>query len=369
MTQGHVYIVEPTGQLRLMTPSAPENEDRIQALVASHPEIITDDDGDLLLIRREQPVADGDGASGRWSLDHLFVTRGAVPVLVEVKRAVDTRLRREVVGQLLDYAANATAYWQAGRIAESYAETAAAAGLDPQVKLAEFLGDREPEDFWRQVDANFTAGRLKLVIVADTIPRELARIVEFLNDQMQADVRAIELRWFSGVDGITALTPRVIGQTERAVAAKSLTTLPAISRDEWLDAHIAPGDNLAGARAFVSAVEGLGGQAVVSPKQDAINASFTGPDGKPFTALQLARQGQLVSLPFGYLLSRLPDEAVRSDLLRTLVEVVGPTRTTNLNGFPSFDVARLAAPGGAERFTEWLRTAVEAIRKPGSTQS
>ena len=40
----------------------------------------------------------------RWSLDHLFVSRTGIPVLIEVKRASDTRLRREVVGQLLDYA-------------------------------------------------------------------------------------------------------------------------------------------------------------------------------------------------------------------------------------------------------------------------
>lgn len=368
MAQGHVYIVEPTGQLRLMTPSAPENEDRIQTLVALHPDLITDDDGDLLLIRREQPVADGDTASGRWSLDHLFVTRDAIPVLVEVKRAVDTRLRREVVGQLLDYAANATAYWQAGRIATSYAETAAAAGIDPEARLSEFLGSRDPAEFWGQVDANFTAGRLKLVFVADAIPRELARIVEFLNDQMKADVRAIELRWFSGVDGITALTPRVIGQTERAAAAKGApATLPPISRDDWLDKNIQPGADLAGTRAYISAVEGLGGEAVISPKQEALNARFSDPEGKPIVALQLSKR--VVHLPFGYLLGRLPDEAVRSELLRSLVAVVGPTTTSNINGFPSFAVARLADPEVAARFADWLRSAVETMRRPSSIES
>jgi hypothetical protein len=32
--------------------------------------------------------------------------QNAVPTLVEVKRSSDTRIRREVVGQMLDYAAN-----------------------------------------------------------------------------------------------------------------------------------------------------------------------------------------------------------------------------------------------------------------------
>src|SRR3954447_20482496 len=114
----------PAGTLTAMRPSEPRTEDFMQKLVADHPELITDQDGALLLIRREQPIADKEDGGGRWSLDHLFVTRSGLPVLVELKRAVDTRLRREVVGQMLDYAANATAFWQGGRIAASFAATA-----------------------------------------------------------------------------------------------------------------------------------------------------------------------------------------------------------------------------------------------------
>ena len=56
----------------------------------------------------------------RWSLDHLFVDQDAIPTFVEVKRSSDTRLRRQVVGQMLDYAANASAYWDAGRLRSSF---------------------------------------------------------------------------------------------------------------------------------------------------------------------------------------------------------------------------------------------------------
>src|SRR5688500_9528131 len=121
MAQGILYMVDESGALRRMAPSAPANEDQMQTLVAKYPELITDGDGDLLLIKREHPVGDSEDSSGRWSLDHLFVTREGVPVLVELKRAVDSRLWREVVGQMLDYAANSTAYWQAGQIAEAFA--------------------------------------------------------------------------------------------------------------------------------------------------------------------------------------------------------------------------------------------------------
>lgn len=194
MSQGVIYMVDGE-RLRRMTPSAPENEDRMQALVAQYPELITDGDGDLLLVCREAAIGDGE-AAGRWSLDHLFVTREAVPVLVELKRASDTRIRREVVGQLIDYAANASAHWAAGTIAATFARTV---GVDrADAVLAEFIGDRDPDEFWKQVDSNLASGRLKLVFVADVIPRELAIVVEFLNSQMRADVRAASMvlrRW------------------------------------------------------------------------------------------------------------------------------------------------------------------------------
>ena len=63
MAQGLIYMVDADGSLRRMTPSAPENEDKMQALVASYPELISDGDGDLLLIRREQSLRK-DGVTG-----------------------------------------------------------------------------------------------------------------------------------------------------------------------------------------------------------------------------------------------------------------------------------------------------------------
>jgi len=61
----------------------------------------------FLLIDREQPIASEPGGPERWSLDHLFLDQDGMPTLVEVKRSTDTRIRREVVGQMFDYAANA----------------------------------------------------------------------------------------------------------------------------------------------------------------------------------------------------------------------------------------------------------------------
>jgi hypothetical protein len=60
-----------------------------------------------LLVTREAGIALPGGAGGsRWSLDHLFLDQDGIPTLVEVKRASDPRGRREVVAQMLDYAAS-----------------------------------------------------------------------------------------------------------------------------------------------------------------------------------------------------------------------------------------------------------------------
>ena len=101
MSNGSVFVVDDKGNLVQMRPAEPQSEDQMQKLVASHPELIADGDGQLLLIKREKPVADSFDNSGRWALDHLFVTRGAIPVIVELKRASNSKLRREVVGQMM----------------------------------------------------------------------------------------------------------------------------------------------------------------------------------------------------------------------------------------------------------------------------
>lgn len=79
-------------------------------------------------------------------------------MLLEVKQASDTRARREVVAQMLDYAANGVAYWPIERIVQAYRETATRAGLEPELHLAEFLDDADPETFWRAVEACGGAG-------------------------------------------------------------------------------------------------------------------------------------------------------------------------------------------------------------------
>ena len=100
-----------------MTETPYEAEKVLQELIEGHPEMLAGEDaahGPLILVRREAGVSDREDAGARWSLDHLYLDAKGIPTLVEVKRGSDTRGRREVVAQMLDYAANARDVVQRG---------------------------------------------------------------------------------------------------------------------------------------------------------------------------------------------------------------------------------------------------------------
>lgn len=114
---GGIYLIQNDGQLVEMTERTYDSEDLLQGLLAQYPNLLAGDQMDnshprrWLLISRERGVPAEEGGGYRWSVDHLFLDQDAIPTIVEVKRSSDSRIRREVVGQMLDYAANAVVYW------------------------------------------------------------------------------------------------------------------------------------------------------------------------------------------------------------------------------------------------------------------
>jgi len=204
------------------------SEDTLQSLLADYPDLLAGDQSEgeprrWLLLAREAPVGDAQSDS-RWSVDHLFVDQDAIPTIVEVKRSDDTRIRREVVSQMLEYAANATAYWRLDDLRARFGTAARSTGQDPDDILADLLQDDRtgPDQFWQSLRTNLAASKVRLVFVSDEIPPELRRLVEFLNEQLtSAEVLAIEVKQYVDAKGHhQTLVPRLIGQTERANQAK-----------------------------------------------------------------------------------------------------------------------------------------------------
>lgn len=214
------------GVLNRMVEVPYKAEEVLQQLLADYPGLLAGDsagnEADWLLIQRELGIAETEDGGARWSLDHLFVDRDAVPTLVEVKRSSDSRIRREVVGQMLDYAANGSAVWGQESIRTSFESAAERDGRNTEAELANFLGGEDPEEFWNRVGANLRLGRLRLVFVANEIPRELRRVIEFLNEQMEStEVIGLEVKQFAVEgSGATTVMSSVIGRTEAARQVK-----------------------------------------------------------------------------------------------------------------------------------------------------
>ena len=123
---------------------------------------------------------------------------------------------------MLDYAANAVVYWPADEIESKFEEMCQENDIDPGEQLEHFLdGETEPEDFWERVRINLRAGKIRMLFVADQIPPELRRIIEFMNVQMDpAEVLGVEIKQF--VKGEQKVfVPRVIGQTAEAMRKKT----------------------------------------------------------------------------------------------------------------------------------------------------
>ncbi len=220
-----------------------EAERVLQDLLSNNPGLLSGNASDesaqrWLLVRQEIGVPDEPGGPDRWSLDHLFLDQEGVPTLVEAKRSSDRRIRREVVGQMLDYVANAAEFWSVERIQTELESRY----NDPDefVRALEVhIGpETDPEDFWKRVDTNLSSGNLRLVFVADHIPRELRRIVEFLNGQMQhTEVLALEIHQYVEKDGTRkTLVPLIIGDTEASRQTKSAgqARKPRLSEEELL---------------------------------------------------------------------------------------------------------------------------------------
>lgn len=218
-----IFLVKQEGGLCAVPRRGYDAEVDLQKLIEMYPDLLAgdqisqEDPVRWLLIEREVGIDTVEGTS-RMAVDHLLLDQNAIPTFVEVKRCTDTRIRREVVGQMLDYAANAEKYWPVDRIKElarirlgsdSELDRKVLELLDPGDDTADVIGR-----FWRDVEKNLRDGSVRLLFVADELPPELRRIIEFLNTQMErAEVLGVELPQYAVAEH-QLLVPRVVGQTE-----------------------------------------------------------------------------------------------------------------------------------------------------------
>ncbi len=177
-----------------------------------------------ILLKREMPVHDPDSGSKRWNIDFFLADQNGIPTFVECKRFRDTRSRREVVGQMLEYAANGQFYWDHETIRKAAEETVPD-DIEDAVKSLEPDTGETSEDFFAAIENNLKEGQLRLVFFLEEAPSELKSIVDFLNRQMErTEVLIVEARMFEA-DGIRIVVPSLFGYTEQARRIKKVVTV------------------------------------------------------------------------------------------------------------------------------------------------
>ena len=184
-------------------------ESRLQEIVEKNPDLLTrewdDQPRKLFLVEREKEAQAEEDTGNKFFLDHLLVDSEGVPVLVEVKRSTDTRSRRLVAAQMLDYACRASS-WDIEQLKASFKEN------NTERPEAEELFD--DQEFWSRVSANLGAEHFRIVFVADRIPETLRILIEFMDRAMNnIEVYGVELKPYKTADGAMLLSSNIVGNS------------------------------------------------------------------------------------------------------------------------------------------------------------
>ncbi|MEG3614329.1 hypothetical protein [Isoptericola haloaureus] len=191
------------------------SEDEIQGLVFAHPEVLPvaeldDDFAPLLPIGREIGTSAG-------PIDALFVSPHGGLTLVEAKLWRNPEARREVVGQIVDYA-RTVATWSYGDLDAACRRSCGRSLWD----LAHDAGADDERRFVDAVSANLRAGRLLLLVVGDGIREDVEAMAAYLQDTPQLHYRLglVELAIYEDPErGVRVAVPSVVARTREVVRA------------------------------------------------------------------------------------------------------------------------------------------------------
>ena len=196
------------GQANEMQVKKYDKEAYLQKIIKDNPNLLARslDDGTfkkLYLVKQEYSIKELEYGHISYSLDHFMVDEEGIPVLVEVKRSTDTRIKREVVAQMLDYASRASK-WDMEDIKKSFEENNGITEPNPD----------DGSDFWKTVSANLAAEHFRLVFAADEIPDTLSILIEFLDRTMkEIEVYGVELKPYVTENGDLLLASNIIGNS------------------------------------------------------------------------------------------------------------------------------------------------------------
>ena len=196
-------LVRREGVWERARPLAHSKEDEFQLLVQDvFPQVLASQFDRPSVVAREVQTREG----GR--VDVVSIDQDGIITLCECKLEKNAGSRREVLGQVLEYA---------GSFADmAFEEFAARVSDRLETDLVGAMAEAAAEDFdpvaWTEaVDGNLRSGTFRLVVAVDALTEALRQTVLYLNERCAFPLVAAELRLVTE-QGVEVLVPRLFGE-------------------------------------------------------------------------------------------------------------------------------------------------------------
>ena len=192
------------------------SEAEIQSLIQAHPQCLPIAEIDPLFSNPVPICTELSTLAG--PIDNFMVTASGLPVLVECKLWKNPQARREVVGQILDYA-NALSRWTSSDLQREASRRLKHEG-NALLDLVRAAGHKVDEmAFNDALSLNLRRGRFLLLIVGDGIREGVEAIAEYLQAHagLHFTLGLVELPVYQMPDMSKLVVPRVLARTERIV--------------------------------------------------------------------------------------------------------------------------------------------------------
>lgn len=208
---------QPSGNMA-GTAAASYDEKWLQELLFRHPELILLDgietsSGGVVPLCRELPIP---RPGGNVFLDVLGVTRTGRLVLIECKLWRNPQARREVIAQIVEYAALLRS-WSFGDLTARLKQKLGSTHANPIFAQAEkHWPDLDEADFVDGITNSLAHGDFALIIAGDGIRSDLHAVASHLNGQRAglAKLSLLEIQLWSSGSGQTLIIPTIPLRTE-----------------------------------------------------------------------------------------------------------------------------------------------------------
>jgi hypothetical protein len=237
-----LYVTGSDGILQRAKAVRCKDEEReLQDLLQRNPALLVgeqinpDEPRRWLLIKREMSVPDPTTGSGRWAVDFLYVDQDATLTFVECKRHGDTRSRREVIAQVIDYVANSSRLWNREQLVAAASAQAKVDNTTLDLAIRQLGASDFPDanSLMQAAIAKLSQHDVRIILFMEEAPPELKTIVEFMNKEMTSvEILLIEARMYE-VNGAVAVSPTLWGFTEEVRERKQAMAEAAGDRVKW----------------------------------------------------------------------------------------------------------------------------------------